>query len=315
MRNGKFEFTDGPMFNRVMSDESICRRVLEAILGIEIERIVYSHIEHSIEPRLGARGIRADVYAKTDSAVYDIEMQTSGGFDLGKRLRYYQGAMDVGALKKGQAYDELPQSIIIFICNYDPYFQNAPVYEFDMACLDHPKVKIGHGFSWLVLNATAFASLKRGPLHDLLEYVAEGRVNHLRGLTADIGKAVEAANADEEWRREKMDVYTWEEDVAAKAGYLERRAKLIESKEEALGEREEALGEREEGLVKKEERLAEREEAAAEREETVAEREEVVAGREAAAEAAQKRIDKEKEELALLAEELRRRAEELEAKD
>lgn len=294
MRNGKFEFTDGPMFNRVMSDESICRRVLEAILGIEIERIVYSHIEHSIEPRLGARGIRADVYAKTDSAVYDIEMQTSGGFDLGKRLRYYQGAMDVGALKKGQAYDELPQSIIIFICNYDPYFQNAPVYKFDMTCLDHPKVKIGHGFSWLVLNATAFASLKRGPLHDLLEYVAEGRVNHLRGLTADIGKAVEAANADEEWRREKMDVYTWEEDVAAKAGYVERRAKLIESKEEALGEREEALGEREE---------------------TVAEREEVVAGREAAAEAAQKRIDKEKEELALLAEELRRRAEELEAKD
>lgn len=328
MRDGKFEFTDGPMFSRVMSNESICRRVLEAILGIEIERIVYSHIEHSIEPGLSACGIRADVYVKTDDAVYDIEMQTSGGFAMGKRLRYYQGAMDVGTLKKGQAYDELPQSIIIFICDYDPYLQNAPVYKLDMACPDHPAVRIGHGFSWIVLNATAFARLKSGPLHDLLEYVAEGRVGRSQGLTADINKAVEAANTDEKWRREKMDVYTWEEDIAAKAGYLERKSKNLESKEESLAAREEGLAAREENLSERAEGLVERESSVAAKEENLVAREEDLAAREgslvdkegdlaereAAAEAERIRIDKEKEELALLAEELRRRAEELEAK-
>lgn len=280
MRDGKFEFTDGPMFSRVMSNESICRRVLEAILGIEIERIVYSHIEHSIEPGLSARGIRADVYVKTDEAVYDIEMQTSGGFAMGKRLRYYQGAMDVGTLKKGQAYDELPQSIIIFICDYDPYLQNAPVYKLNMECLDHPDIRIGHGFSWIVLNATAFARLESGPLHDLLEYVAEGKVSRSRGLTTDINRAVEAANTDEKWRREKMDVYTWEEDIAAKAGYLERKSKKLESKEESLGAQEERLGAKEESLAERAEDLAERESSVAEKEEGLTAREENLAAKE-----------------------------------
>lgn len=199
---------------------------------------------------------------------------------MGKRLRYYQGAMDVGTLKKGQAYDELPQSIIIFICDYDPYLQNAPVYKLNMECLDHPDIRIGHGFSWIVLNATAFARLESGPLHDLLEYVAEGKVSRSRGLTADINRAVEAANTDEKWRREKMDVYTWEEDIAAKAGYLERKSKKLESKEESLGAQEERLGAKEESLAERAEDLAERESSVAEKEEGLTAREENLAAKE-----------------------------------
>ncbi|MDE8701645.1 Rpn family recombination-promoting nuclease/putative transposase [Adlercreutzia equolifaciens] len=270
MRNGQLEFTDAPMFSRVMADESICRRVLEAILGIDIERIEYSHIEHVIEPRLASRGIRADVYVKSSNAVYDIEMQTVGDFDMGKRLRYYQGAMDVGMLQKGDPYDALPRSIIIFICTYDPYQRGLPVYELDVLCRDALSIEVGHDFKWIILNAKAFARLQKGPLHDLLEYVAEGTVERPCSLTADIKSAVASANADERWRRENMDVYTWQEDLASKDKWLRGMQERLAGEEKRLAVKEESLAAQEEGLISKEESLAAQEENLSVKEERLA---------------------------------------------
>lgn len=291
MRNGQLEFTDAPMFSRVMADESICRRVLEAILGIDIERIEYSHIEHVIEPRLASRGIRADVYVKSSNAVYDIEMQTVGDFDMGKRLRYYQGAMDVGMLQKGDPYDALPQSIIIFICTYDPYQRGLPVYELDVLCRNALSIEVGHDFKWIILNAKAFARLQKGPLHDLLEYVAEGTVERPYSLTADIKSAVASANADERWRRENMDVYTWQEDLASKDKWLRGMQERLAGEEKRLAVKEESLAAQEESLSARADSLAAQEESLSSMEESLASMEESLASKE-------KRLAVQKEELA-----------------
>lgn len=57
-------FTNGWMFNLVMMDESICREVIEAVLGITVERIDYLNAEQVVDPAPENRGIRMDVYAK-----------------------------------------------------------------------------------------------------------------------------------------------------------------------------------------------------------------------------------------------------------
>lgn len=48
--------------------------------------------------------MRLDVFARGDGRVYDIEMQVARERDLGRRMRYYQAAMDVGELESGEDF-------------------------------------------------------------------------------------------------------------------------------------------------------------------------------------------------------------------
>ncbi|MDE8703966.1 hypothetical protein PZH32_13495, partial [Adlercreutzia equolifaciens] len=58
-------FSEWPMFNRVMEDNpEVCRMLLEAILDEPIGGIGEVTVEKAIEPRLGAKGVRLDVFIK-----------------------------------------------------------------------------------------------------------------------------------------------------------------------------------------------------------------------------------------------------------
>lgn len=53
--------------------------------------------------------MRLDVFARGDGRVYDIEMQVARERGLGRRMRYYQAAMDVGELGSGEDFGALPE--------------------------------------------------------------------------------------------------------------------------------------------------------------------------------------------------------------
>ena len=65
------------MFNRVLCEEEVCRKVLRAALGIEVGEIAYLNAEQAKEPAAASRGVRMDVFAREGSRVFDIEMQVS----------------------------------------------------------------------------------------------------------------------------------------------------------------------------------------------------------------------------------------------
>ena len=89
------------MFAAVMSDAESCRGVLERILGILIRKVMV-HVEHVLFVNPEIRGVRLDVYADDEhGTVYNVEMQTTDNKNLPKRSRYYQGQMDMAALKTG----------------------------------------------------------------------------------------------------------------------------------------------------------------------------------------------------------------------
>ena len=74
------------------------------------------------------KGIRIDIYAKdSDGNAYDIEMQTTEEKDLHLRTRYYHSEMDSYQIRAGQKYFNLKQSIVIFICTYDPFKNNKSI--------------------------------------------------------------------------------------------------------------------------------------------------------------------------------------------
>ena len=49
------------------------------------------------------------------------ERQVKKKSALGKRSRYYQSQMDMEMLLSGSEYEELPNTYVIFICDFDPF--------------------------------------------------------------------------------------------------------------------------------------------------------------------------------------------------
>ena len=109
------------LFGKVMQNPKLCKELLQRILpDLNIERIEYPELQKSINMDMDARSVRLDVYVKDEKeVVYDIEMQVSDTKELPKRSRYYQGMIDLQLIDKGQLYDELKQSYVIFVCPFD----------------------------------------------------------------------------------------------------------------------------------------------------------------------------------------------------
>lgn len=111
---------DNFMFAAVMSNPANCKPLLEMILEIEIDFIEISY-EKSIIYNPQYRGIRLDVFAKDDKGShYNIEMQVQKDHIL-KRSRYYHSHMDMEFITTKTDYSKLPESYVIFICDFDPF--------------------------------------------------------------------------------------------------------------------------------------------------------------------------------------------------
>lgn len=198
----------------MMLEESVCRHVIQAILGIRIERIEYLNAEQVIEPDPESHGVRMDVYVKGPHGdrVYDLEMQAGAEPCLGKRFRYYQSALDTRELLAGDDYDQLPESFIVFLCGDDPFGYGLAVYRLERRCQEVPGLALGDQSHWIVLNAQAWEEVRDADLLDLLRYVQTGKALGL--LSQKIDEVVERANKDRKWVEKVFSISTIEENDA-----------------------------------------------------------------------------------------------------
>ena len=139
-----------------MRNTRLCKHLIEKILGITITHINFPLTEKTIDARFDAKSIRLDVYVIDDTGrAYDIECQVTEGKDgeLAKRTRYYQALMDMDLLEKGQTYDKLNDSYIIFICTFDVFKRGLPIYTFTNQCHQIDDVSLGDGATKVFLNS------------------------------------------------------------------------------------------------------------------------------------------------------------------
>ena len=80
-------------------------------------------------------------------------MQTVKGAHLGKRSRYYDSVMTLNALEVGDTYDQLPETYVIFVCDFDPFWENRAVYSFCNRDAKNPDLLLGDGSYKILLNA------------------------------------------------------------------------------------------------------------------------------------------------------------------
>ena len=118
---------DNFMFCHTMKNEELCKELLEKLLHIKIDHIIYPELEKELTAYYEMKSVRLDVYVKDSDKIFDIEMQNQPTNYLPLRTRYYQSMIDVDNLLKGEEYSNLKESFIIFICQFDHLMKIFPV--------------------------------------------------------------------------------------------------------------------------------------------------------------------------------------------
>ena len=150
------DITDDFIFSRVMRNKKLCRTLLEMILKVKVGKIKFLTSHHAIQIEPNAKGIIMDVYLKDENRVINVEMQATNKGDLARRARYYQAAADIDTTPKGSKYKDLKQNYVIFICTFDPFHQEKPIYSFQNYCVDYGvPIPLADGTEKIFLNTTA----------------------------------------------------------------------------------------------------------------------------------------------------------------
>lgn len=216
------------MFAHVMEDPDICKGFLELVLDIKIDRIEYNDVEKFMQPNPFTKHVFLDVFVKDTNQIFDIEMQASYFTNLGRRLRYYQSAMDASIMRKGAHYEKLPRSFTIFLCTDDPFHAGLPRYTFSPRCEENGSIEVDSGQTWIILNAKAWRDCPNKNIADLLEYVSDGTVSDTP-LIHQIDSVVQSANNDPVWKGNAMGLITMEERMM-----LERQFGYNDGREEGI---------------------------------------------------------------------------------
>ena len=174
------EIYNNLMFRLVMSDPKMCKPLLERVLNKQIVDINLVDGEKSIETALKEHGIRLDLFIKdTDGNVYDVEVQVDSKKKdfLGLRSRYYFAQMDLDALSKGTEYSELRQSIVIFICMFDPFGLNYGKYTFEETCQENKELLLEDKATKIFINVYGDKKQMGPELAAVADYFATGNVS------------------------------------------------------------------------------------------------------------------------------------------
>ena len=172
---------DNFLFGAVMSVEENCKGFLEMVLGFSIAQVVVSK-EKSIVYHPEYKGVRLDIYAEDENHThYNVEMQMKKKTALGKRSRYYHSQMVMEALTSGEDYETMPDTFVIFVCDFDPFGEHLYCYTFGNECRENKNVKLDDG------SYTIFLST-RGENE---EEVPAELVRFLKFVTADLEESEE----------------------------------------------------------------------------------------------------------------------------
>ena len=115
-------------------------------------------------------------------------------------MRYYQAVLDVAFLDKGYSYKALNNSIIIFVCLFDPIGNDRAVYTFENICIEDKTIPLHDGTKKIILNAKAFKETDNQELRGFLQYVITGKAT--TAYTGRIEQMIQTVKQNELARRE-----------------------------------------------------------------------------------------------------------------
>mgnify|MGYP002231092534 CR=1 FL=1 len=156
----------------------------------------------------GKRGVRLDAYLDDGKSIYNIELQTSEHIALPQRARLYQAHIDANQLEKGQYYDSMRPSYVIFICTFDPFGNTLYRYSFRNVCREDGTLELRDEAYKLFFNTKGTRGEIANTLREMLTYINNPGAYPVHGSKVElihrIEEAVEEAKMDIEWREAYM---------------------------------------------------------------------------------------------------------------
>ena len=199
----ELELKDDFMFGMVMRNPKYVKPFLEAILKIKIRKVVYPESQKAIDLSANAKGVRLDVYVEDDqNTVFNLEMQTTHKKDLPKRMRYYQGMIDLNILEKGENYRDLKRSFVIFVCTFDLFGEGRHIYTFENRCIQNPELSLLDGTTKIILNTKGIMDDVTPEMKRLLDFI-DGKEPE-DDFTRELDEAVQSVRKNEKWRLDYM---------------------------------------------------------------------------------------------------------------
>lgn len=205
----KLTLSNDFLFKHVMLRKRICKHILEELLHTKIADITYLEAEQTLDVYPNSHGIRLDVRIADDTNThYNLEMQVknpvsrTGKFQLPKRTRYYQAMLDTDMLQKGQDYDLLPPTYIIFICVFDFFAKGNYVYTFKKHCLEDLNLELSDEATTMILNTKGTHGNISKDIKSFYDYVNNHIINS--DFTRQIDDEISYLKLDSKVRREFM---------------------------------------------------------------------------------------------------------------
>ena len=208
-------FVDDYMFGYILQNELICKKLLERLLKIKIEKLEFPKLQKSISPFYETKGVRLDVYVKDSDKVFDIEIQNSVNIDLPKRSRYYQSMVDIDSLLKGENYSNLKESFIIFICTFDPFNAGLPCYTFKNICLENKELVLGDETTKIFFNSFAYDTENNLEISAFLKYINTKIPTN--DFTKKLNNLVEESKINNKFRNDYLAMNLHDRDIKEQA--------------------------------------------------------------------------------------------------
>ena len=171
---------DNFLFQRIMLKKGLCIEFVRRATSYDVKDVTYPEEEKVIEAGILSKGVRLDVYVIDETGkVYDMEMQLRMGEkgDLPRRTRYYQAMIDTDLLTKGNAYQDLNMTVIVFICTFDYFDKGLPVYTFSKTCKEDKSVELGDDTVIIFLNTQYTVDNSNPKLKALLDYIDKQEIS------------------------------------------------------------------------------------------------------------------------------------------
>jgi predicted transposase/invertase (TIGR01784 family) len=207
------------VFSMVMREPRRIKPLLEHILGKKIKTIRMVEPEKTMKEKFESKGIRLDLYVEdADGVVYDVEVQTTDQKNLPRRMRYYQGMLDITFFPAGADYNLMRKSYVIFICNFDPYGEGLYIYTFQNRCDQNYEVLFGDDAVKVVVNTKGTRGDISPELKEAIIYLDREEVTG--PYSKELDDAVNELKSNEERGQEYMMLMTYGAEREAAGKYI-----------------------------------------------------------------------------------------------
>jgi len=235
------------LFQETLRNKTLCKYLLEHVLHIQIKTIRYSETEKTMSAQLRSKNTRLDVYVEDNHGnVADVEMQTTGSTsvlysdldeetvarELPLRTRYYQNIIGTNMLRKGMHYRKLKKAYVIFVCTFDPFGLNLPVYHFTYRCRENNALQMGDLTENIFLNVKAADRTDDAELAAFLRYV-NGK-SATTAFTKQLDKEAMRIRNNDDWRWKIMTLDMEIQDMKRRTAIREREKGKKEGIKEGL---------------------------------------------------------------------------------